>query len=162
MVNSVHQWLMISLFTFLHPFFISVIEINHNAKEKSVEVSVRAFVDDVESTLSKNNNVKVDLNNPKDKAALDQLIAKYMTQKIQISIDGKPQSMQYIGYEVKQESVWVYFEIEHINTLKKVDVHCNLLYDFQQKQINIFHVKANGKEKSYKLEYPKTIAGFEL
>ena len=85
-----------------------------------------------------------------------------MAQKIQISIDGKPQPTQYIGYEVKQESVWVYLEIEHINTLKKVDVHCNLLYDFQQKQINIFHVKANGKEKSYKLEYPKTIAGFEL
>jgi hypothetical protein len=153
---------MISLFTFLHPFFISVIEINHNAKEKSVEVSVRAFVDDVESTLSKNNKVKIDLNNPKDKAALDQSIAKYMTQKIQISIDGKLQSMQYIGYEIKQESVWVYFEIEHINMLNKVDVNCNLLYDFQQKQINIFHVKANGKEKSYKLEYPKTIAGFEL
>lgn len=162
MVNSIHQWLMIGLICLVHPFFVSVIEINHNPKEHTVEVSIRAFIDDIESTLSKNNKVTIDLNNPKDKAVVDKLVEKYMVEKIKIMTDGKLQNMQYIGYEVKQESVWVYFEIEHINTLKKVEVTCNLLYDYQQKQINIFHVKANGIEKSYKLEYPKTMAGFEL
>ena len=34
-----------------HPFFVSVTEINHNAKNHSVEVSCRMFYDDLERAL---------------------------------------------------------------------------------------------------------------
>lgn len=156
------QWFIISAMAVLHPFFVSVIEMNHNAKEKSVEVSIRIFTDDLEATLKKVNNSKVDLLNPNNKVNNDKLIVEYIRQKMAIKIDTKLVVLEYVGYEIKKESVWIYFEIDNIASIKKVDVNCNLLYDFEKKQINIFNVKANGKEESYKLDYPKTDASFNL
>ncbi len=156
------QWLTIGLLALLHPFFVSVIEINHNAKEKSVEVSMRIFTDDFEGALKKFSNTKVDLANPANKEAIDKIIVSYIKQKMYLQIDGKPVLLEYVGYEIKKESVWLYFEIDNIATLKKVQVNCNLLYECQEKQMNIFHVNANGKEKSYKLDNPATTTSFDF
>jgi hypothetical protein len=162
MANSMFQWLTIGLLALLHPFFVSVIEINHNAKEKSVEVSMRIFTDDFEGALKKFSNTKVDLANPANKEAIDKIIVSYIKQKMYLQIDGKPVLLEYVGYEIKKESVWLYFEIDNIATLKKVQVNCNLLYECQEKQMNIFHVNANGKEKSYKLDNPATTTSFDF
>lgn len=162
MANSFYQWLLAGIVAILHPFFVSVVEINHDAKGKSLETSIRIFSDDLESTLAKFGNVKVDLAKPTDKAALDKLVASYVSKKLLVKVDGKVISLQYLGYEQKQESTWLYFETPNIASVKKVEVDCSLLYDFQTKQINIFNIKANGTEKNYKLDYPKTTVAFDF
>jgi 3',5'-cyclic AMP phosphodiesterase CpdA len=162
MANSLYQWLMVGIVAALHPFFVSVIELNHNAKEKSFETSIKVFNDDFESALRKFGNTSVDLAKPADKAATDKLIAKYIAQKLLVKLDGKAIELHYLGYEQKQESTWIYFETENIASVKKVEVDCSFLYDFQDKQMNIFNVKVNGAEKNYKLDYPKTIARFDF
>ena len=162
MANSLYQWLLVCIVAALHPFFVSVVELNHNLKDKSLETSVRIFSEDFETTLKQFGHTKVDLAKPADKDALDKLIANYINQKLIIKVDGKAIGLRYLGYEQKQESTWIYFETENIPSIKKVEVVCNLLYDFQEKQMNIFNVKANGIEKNYKLDYPKSNANFQF
>ena len=162
MANSMVQWLTMALIALMHPFYVSVIDINHNTKESAVEVSIRIFTPDLEQTLQKYSTTKIDIANPKDKALLDQQISNYITQKIQLKINGQPATLNYVGHEIQMESVWVYAEVPKVTTLKKLDVTCNLLYDFKDLQSNIFHVKANGTEKSYKLDYPKTNTSFDF
>jgi hypothetical protein len=127
-----------------------------------MEVSVRIFTDDFENVLKKNGNVKVDLTHPTDKAAVEQLLSNYIQQKLQVKVNGNPSVMKYIGYEIQKESTWAYFEIADVSIVKKVEVACNLLYEYQEQQMNIFHVKANGTEKSYKLDNPKSNVVFEF
>ncbi len=162
MVNSMFQWLSISLIALLHPFYVSVIDINHNTKEESVEMSIRIFTQDLEETLQKYSTAKIDMVHPTNKAVLDKQINDYIKQKLQLKINGQTATMQYVGYEIQLESVWIYFEVPKIKQLKKVDINCTILYDFQNIQSNIFHVKANGTEKSYKLDYPKNTTLFEF
>jgi hypothetical protein len=162
MANSLFQWLMVVVVAALHPFFVSVIELNHNSKEQSFETSVKVYNDDFETALRKFGNVKVDLAKPENKASIDQLVTKYIQQKLLVKVDGKNIVLHYVGYEQKQESTWIYFETPNVSTVKKVEVNCNFLYDFQDKQMNIFNVKVNGIEKNYKLDYPKTVAAFDF
>jgi len=162
MVNSLFQWLMIVAATALHPFYVSVIDINHNAKDKILEVSVRIFTEDFEDILKKDFHTKVDLTSPADKAAVNKMINTYVLNKLQLKVDGKPVALHYIGYEIQRESTWSYFEVDNVPALKKMDINCNLLYDFEDKQMNIFHVKFNRQEKSYKLDNPKISASFEF
>ncbi len=161
MANSLFQWLMMSLFTVLHPLYISVIDINHNAKDKSLEISVRIFTDDFEGTLKKYNNTKIDLSHPADKAAADKLVSTYILNKLQIKADNKPLALHYVGFEQQQESIWAYFEVPAVNSVKKIEVTTSILYDYQEKQINIIHAKVNGTEKSFRLDNPKNYASFE-
>jgi hypothetical protein len=162
MANILVRWL-ITTVIFFHPFFVSVVQIDQNTKEKSLEISVRIFAEDLEATLKKfGNNTKLDLQHPTDKAAVDKLVNAYLQSKLQLKVDGKPVAMHYIGYEQRLESIWVYLEVENVTSLKKLDVNCNLLYEFEQKQANIIHVKAAAGDKSFKLDNPKTSTSFEF
>jgi hypothetical protein len=79
---------------------------------------------------------------------------------LQISVDGKPKTLMYVGYEVKKESTWIYVEINDIATIKKLNLACNLLYEFQEKQSNIINATVNSIEKNYKLDNPKSTVEF--
>jgi len=144
----------------MHPFYVSVIEINHNPKEATVEISVRAFAEDIEKTLQKYTTAKVDILNPADKTLLDKQISTYISQRVKLKVNGQRVTFQYIGHEIQKESVWSYFEVVKIPELSKLEVDCSLLYDFEKNQTNILHVKSKGIKKSYKLDYPANSAGF--
>ena len=162
MVNIMVQWVMTGIVSLLHPFFISVIEINHNAKEATVEVSVRIFTNDFEKTLQKYTTSKLDMVNPPDNAFLEKQISSYLTQTIKLRINGQSVTTHYIGHEIQKESVWSYFEIPKVAELKKLEIDCSLLYDFEKTQSNIIHVKSKGEDKSYKLDCPKSVAVFDF
>lgn len=162
MVNSLFNWLLISCIALLHPFYVSKIELNHNAKENSVEISVRVFSDDMELTLESYGKTSLDIINPKNKTLVDSLMANYIREKLKINIDNKAKHLNYLGYEINKESVWAYLEIPNISSLKTVQIFCTFLYDYKQEQINIFQVKANGRDKSNKLENPKPSVLFEM
>lgn len=144
-----------------HPFFTSVVEIEHNKKEQSLEVICRIFTDDFESILRKNYNTRVDLFNDGYKNAAA-LIPDYINKHLAITADGKAIQLKYVGYERKQEACWCYFEAASVNEPKKVTINSNLLYDFTDKQFNLFHVTVNGNRKSTKLDYPEHNASFEF
>ena len=61
----------------LHPYYISVVEINHNAADKTLEISCKIFTNDFETTLEKNYKQKL-ISNPPDKAAMDNWISDYI------------------------------------------------------------------------------------
>lgn len=148
------------LLTLMHPFFVSVIDVNHNAKDKNIEISVKIFVDDFEATLKKNYQRNIDLHKASNDVQVNKLIHNYIETKLQIVIDGKPQIMNYLGFDVQKESVWIFLEVNEIPHVKKININCNLLYDFEQKQMNIINAKANGVEKNYRLDYPKSSLEF--
>ncbi|MES2005332.1 MAG: DUF6702 family protein [Bacteroidota bacterium] len=162
MVNIMVQWMMTGILSLVHPFFVSVIEINHNAKEATVEISVRVFTEDLEKTLQKYTTAKLDMRKPSDNAFLDKQINNYISQKIRLKVNGQPVTLLYIGHEIQQESVWSYFEVPKVADMKKLEVDCSLLYDYEKSQSNILHVKNKNTEKSYKLDFPKTTTVFEF
>ena len=148
------------MYALVHPFFISMTEVNYNAPAKKLEVSVRIFADDFEKALAKDCSCKVDLSLPANKAATDKMVSDYISRHLSIAVDGKPVVLQYEGYQMEEGSVWSYFEVKNIATVKKIDINNNLLYEYNTSQINMVHVKANGNEQSDKLEYPDRVLGW--
>ncbi len=145
-----------------HPFHVSVIEINHNATDKTLEISCKIFTDDFEKSLAKNYNTKVDLINPPNKPAMDSLVKKYLFSHLSIKANGKPVSFTYIGFEHETDAVFGYIEGANVASLGKLDVSSNIMYDFFDDQVNIMHVIVNGSRKSNKLNYPDKEAAFSF
>ena len=170
MVSSVYKWLVIPVLAVAltsfrpapHPFHVSVVEIEHNASDKTLEISCKIFTDDFESILAKNYNKKVDLINPTDKAAMDSLVKKYIYSHLSIKVNGKPVVLNYIGYENEKEAAYGYIEVENISSVSKLDINNTILFDKFDDQVNIMHVKANGDRKSTKLNYPDKETSFSF
>ena len=145
-----------------HPYYISVVEINHNAKDKILEISCKVFTNDFENILEKNYKTKVDLVNPPDKGAMDKLINDYIRKRLSLKVDGRPVNFSYVGFEKEEEAVYSYFEVDNVPNVKKIDVTNSILHDFSDQQINIIHCIVGGKRQSTKLDYPKTEASFQF
>jgi len=94
------QWLLSASLALFHPFYVSVIEINHNEKEATAEISIRIFTDDMEKTLQKQSTGTIDIIKPANKAYIDRQINQYIGKTLQIKINGKPVKFNYIGYEI--------------------------------------------------------------
>ena len=146
-----------------HPLYISVAEMEYNATEKALEISCKVFTDDFEKGLAKANAAKVDMYNPKDKAVLEKQIADYIRKHLIIKVDGKPLTLEYVGYELEEQSTWSYYQATKLTTApKKVEVHSSIFYELYDKQINIVHMSSGGNRKSSKLDYPATELVFEF
>jgi hypothetical protein len=148
--------------TMMHPFFISVIDINHNEKEAVLEISVRTFTDDLEKTINQESNIAIDFNNPAQKEKADQLIKNYLVKKLSLVANGNKCNLEYLGFEIQKESTWTYFEVKNIKELKQLNVVCDILSGISPEQINIIHVKTKGQRKSYELALSKNAAQFNF
>ena len=180
MAASVYKWLTVYSFWFilpglrnerlisikhLHPYYISVVEINHSAANKMLEISCKIFTDDFENTLRKDYpqdaaHTRIDLANPADKGAMDKLVNDYIRKHLSFKVDGKAVDFSYVGYEKEDIATDCYFEVDHVPAVKTIDVTNSILHDFSDQQINIIHCIVGGKRQSTKLDYPKTEASF--
>ncbi|HEY0432582.1 MAG TPA: DUF6702 family protein [Chitinophagaceae bacterium] len=143
-----------------HPYYISVVEINHNSGEKTLEISVKIFTNDFETTLEKNYKTKVDLASAPDHAAMDKLIADYVRKHLSIKSGGQSLNLSYVGFEKEDEAVYSYFQASNVASVKTIDIVDSILHDFSDQQINIVHCVVGGKRQSTKLDYPKTDVRF--
>ena len=151
-----------ALIALLHPFFVSVIEINHNEKEASIEISVRTFTNDLEKMMGAEAKTTIDLSQANQKNKADALIDAYLTKRLNLTANGKKCNLEYVGFEIQKESTWSYFEVKNIKQLNQLNIICEILFGVNEQQINIFHVKAKGNRKSYELIYPKNTVQFNF
>jgi len=163
MAASVFKWLIIPVLALsliaaapekLHPFHISVTEINHNAADKTLEISCKIFTDDFETILAKNYKTKVDLINPAAKAVMDSLVKKYIFSHLQVKANGKPVTFSYVGFENEKEAAYSYFEVDNISSVSNLEISNSILYDRFEDQMNIMHVTVGGNRKSSRVSYP--------
>ncbi|MEP6700020.1 MAG: DUF6702 family protein [Bacteroidota bacterium] len=171
MAASVYKWLFIPLLAVLltsarpvppHPFHVSVVEIEHNITDKSLEISCKIFTDDFEKVLAETYKTKVDLINPPNKVTMDSLVKKYILSHLSVKVNGKPCLLKYVGFENESEAAYGYFEIENISSVTKIELTNTILFDRFDDQMNIMHVKVNGNRKSTKLNYPDKEAAFSF
>lgn len=167
MASILFKWLLIGGLIFntaatYHPIFVSVTEIEHNAKDKTLEISCKIFTDDFEKTLRQTYKTYVDLLKPKDKNAMNKLVADYVQKHLLIKVDGKAAALQFLGYEQDEEGIVSYYQVNNIATVKKLDITDNILFEYKKEQLSIIHTTVNGTKKSTKLVNPEDKTSFEF
>jgi hypothetical protein len=145
-----------------HPLYISVTEINHNSKDKILEISCKIFTNDFETVLEKVAGAKVDLSSVKDTATSDKLIAGYVERHLRLKVDGKPVQLHFVGSENENDGTWSYFQVNDVPAVKRIDVVNELLYDGFPQQINIMHVTVGGQRQSTRVDCPAANASFQF
>ena len=146
----------------VHPLHLATVEIDHNAADKTLEITCKTFWDDFESILSKINKSRVDLTSDKTIADNNKKIFDYIKSHLQITADGKPVQLSFVGYEKEDVVVYSYLQVDNISSLKNVTVVNTIMHDMFDDQVNIIHVIVKGERKSTKLDYPVSSAKIEF
>lgn len=156
-------FLVILLSGILHPFHLSVTNVYYKADEKVVQVEQRIFLDDLEEALrdytgDQKLNVTED-----DQKEISAIIEKYLLEKFQITANGQPIELAYLGNElVKDENVmWCYFEAEKVKKFDSFLVTNSVLTEKFDDQENIIHYTfPNGKKRSERTGVGKIVVQF--
>ncbi len=143
-----------------HPFHVSVCDIEFKEEDKTLQVSQRVFLDDLEQALNKRFGINLDIANPATVTFRDSLIQVYMFENLHITVDGKEKKRTYIGNEVEEDGMWCYIEYAGVKKFKSFVVTSTVLLEIFTDQANIIHYKNGEYERSTKLDINKKSVAF--
>jgi hypothetical protein len=136
----------------LHPFHVSVCDVEYDTESRALQITHHIFLDDLEEALKKKFDSKFDITNPQNEQERDRYVETYIMEHFAVVVNGKPQEGNYLGHELEEGAMYCYIEIEGVKKLKSLLVKNTLLTDTFDDQVNLVHVKVDGKIKSLKLD----------
>ena len=128
-----------------------------DAKEKRLEIMMRVFMDDLETTLREKYQIPdLDVLNPKGRT-IDQMMEEYLKPHFKISLDGKAQAMKYLGHEQEGDAFIFYIEVDKVKQWKTIQIQNDIIMEKYDDQSNIVHVTLNEKVKSIRLTTKRSV-----
>ncbi|GAB2615312.1 hypothetical protein GCM10027035_09820 [Emticicia sediminis] len=145
----------------LHAFHTSLTEIQYNAKEKSLEISIRMFTDDLETALTKaNNGQKVMVGGKNDNS--DAILNKYVQQHFAILLSQKQKrAMNVLGKEIEGDATWVYVEMPNAQDFKGNILYNSIMQELFDDQTNLVNFLQPSGKKTYVFNAKTKIAEIE-
>lgn len=135
----------------VHKYYISLCEIEHNEEQKSLQIIVGMFIDDIEFTLNKNHNTTLNLATKNEISTIDEYYSTYLNEHFEIIVNNELKVYKFIGKEYDDDIVRFYLEITNIQEVKYIEVTNTCLFrDFKDQQ-NIIKIKANNTHKTFYL-----------
>ena len=131
-----------------HKFYVSVTQIDYVPSKKRVEITSRIFIDDLEKALTKKYNKKVNLTSTKELPEAEELIKSYLKEKIKVSINKKPQNIEFLAREVEGDVLILYTKIAVSKKINTFEIYNSLLTEVYADQQNIVHTNINSNKKS--------------
>jgi hypothetical protein len=135
-----------------HKFYVSITKIEYVKEKSSLQIITKIFIDDIEDALQQRYNPSISLDTKKETTAADEDLKKYILQKINIKVNGKAVSLNYIGKEYDTDMVVAYMEVTGLKELKTITIENKILLDVFSEQQNIIHLKTPNSRKSLILD----------
>ncbi|AMC09862.1 hypothetical protein Lupro_00660 [Lutibacter profundi] len=135
----------------VHKYYISLCEIEYVEEQKSIQITLGMFIDDLEVTLNKSNDTILNLATTDEVKNIDKYYKSYLNKHFKIIVNNKLQIYNYIGKEYDGDLVRFYLEITNIKSINSIEVINNCLFETFEDQENIIKIKANNINKTFYL-----------
>ena len=135
-----------------HEFYVSTTSVDFILDKSEIQITSQFFVDDVEN-LIKFQNPNTTLAFEKRYSEKTNLILKdFIHKNFKISINKKMQEVKYLGYELRDDLLVVFYETKFSNSeIFNIEIFNSFLVNFIESQKNIVHLKFKNLKKSFLL-----------
>lgn len=132
-----------------HKYYLSLTKVAYITESKSVQITARIFIDDLETALDKKYNKSFELATKEEFKDTDTFIDKYMSSLLKITINNKVIPFTYLGKKYETDVIYIFAEIENIDNIKSIEIQNRILLDEFSEQQNIIKLNINDKKKSF-------------
>lgn len=141
---------MMPLFSFvaIHKFYVSVTNVEYSPSDKALQITTRIFIDDFQRVLQMRYDANEELTTETNEKEVEQLMEKYLKKKLKFKVNGVSKAFTFIGKKYEDDEVICYLEIPDVQTVTSLEVENNLLYELEENQQNLVHVKVYKQRKS--------------
>jgi hypothetical protein len=139
-----------------HDFHTSLAEVQYNPAERTLEVSLRVFTDDLESALSKDNGGKTI--RVTDDPAADPFIKNYLSRYFSVvDAANRRKPVHLLGKEITVDVTWIYFEIREVESLTGKRLQNAVLTELFDDQINMVNFVTPSGKRSFLFKPGETV-----
>ena len=135
-----------------HEFYVSTTSVDFVLNKNEIQITSQFFVDDVENLIRFQTPNTALIFERAYNEETNLIMRDFIHKNFKISINKKKQEVKYLGYELKDDLLVVYYETKFSNSkILNVEVYNSFLVNFIESQKNIVHVKFKNQKKSFLL-----------
>ncbi len=135
-----------------HEFYVSTTSVDFVLNKNEIQITSQFFVDDVENLIRFQTPNTALIFEKAYNEETNLIMRDFIHKNFKISINKKKQQVKYLGYELKDDLLVVYYETKFSNSkIFNVEVYNSFLVNFIESQKNIVHVKFKNLKKSFLL-----------
>lgn len=129
-----------------HDFHASVTQMQYNPKEKTFEISIRIFTDDLERALSQASNAPIHSDkDSKNDALLERYIRSHF---VYMTPQKQAKRLIYVGHEVEADANWLYLEMPYTESIRNGVLKQSVLMEMFDDQVNMVNIQYLGQKKT--------------
>ncbi len=132
----------------MHKFYVSVTQINFAQDKKTIQITSRIFIDDLNNTLEKKHKKKFYIGSTKESEEELQLLKNYINENFSIKVNSKLKPAVYLDKEIEDDVIIVYQIIRDVPKINSLEIRNTLLFDFLPEQQHIVHTQVLTNKKS--------------
>jgi len=148
-------------FTPPHPVHLTEAEAHWKKKERTLEISVKLFYNDLELSLRQASVEPVYLCPDSANQHLAK-VKKYFEQCFKLMVNDEKRQFELLGYECENELVYVYLQYTGIKRIKNISLENTLLFDDFPDQTNLLNLHIKGISNTLLTKPKSTTARLDL
>ena len=135
----------------MHQYHVSKTDVTFKPTEKTLQITMHIFIDDLEHAFEKQGQSKLFLSTEKEKKDANSLIVKYIQSNFLIKLNNKPVVYDFIGKETSndKQALWVYLEVKNVKDVKNMLIENKILTEAFSDQKNIVQINVPSKKQGY-------------
>lgn len=135
-----------------HKFYVSITKVEYSQDSQAVQIISKIFIDDLEDVFQERYDPDFSLDETNKSKDVDLYLSKYLSQKIQVTVNGTKANLVFIGKEYDIETLVCYIEIPDIKSIESIEISNKVLFELFEEQQNIIHFKTRDGRRSVILE----------
>lgn len=133
---------------FIHPFYVSISQINYNESKESLEITMKIFVEDLLQTIESTKGTKLYLGEEKELPQADSIIQQYILEHFDVQVNDQSIELNFLGRELENDVLWCYLEGFEVSNISTMNIKNSMLMEHFYTQMNIVHVNTGKSKKS--------------
>ena len=146
---KISVFLYILLFSFnllAHEYHVSHTTLFYNSNTKSIEITIKVAIEDLELSILENESKKIDLEDVSESKQINKLISNYFNRHFKIFFDNILYEYSWVGKEFSDDfhDIYLYFEIrDFIHHEQEISLNNSIFNTISLNQKNIVLIDFN-------------------
>jgi hypothetical protein len=137
----------------MHKYYLSSTKSEYKKESKTIQITMRFFIDDLQETINRTYSKDVELALPNEPKEIDSLINNYISKKLEVIINTNKKAFSFLGKEYNNDEIYIYLEIENVELINPIEIKNSMLMEIFSEQQNIIKLDIDDTKNSFQLIY---------
>jgi len=137
----------------VHKYYVAVFQMEHKPEKKTIQITGRIFIDDLEKTLNAKYGKTFYLATTKELPETTNTVKQYLLDKITVRVNGKSAPVTFLAKEVDDDILVCYLTVPAPKKVTSIEVRNTVLQEMFREQQNMINTKVSNERKSLLLTH---------